>query len=342
MNLKELSSLLGLSATTVSRALNGYPEVAAATRRKVLAAAAETGYQPSQNAQRLAAGRSNSIAVVWTYSRDASERNFEMVLFRALTEASGRCDLHLVSVPPGSDNGLTRVRRLHASGAIAAAFFINPVNFPAFVGDCSFPILVFGRHVGSTVGVCLADIDYRASALKAARFLLQLGHTRLGVISRGRETMHREILQGVMEARLSWSGTNGKSADVSVVEARDFGDLLANSVKARPSGILCSDHHYARTFLRDAETAGLVAGKDISVIAYDNGAPSADAEVPVITTLKLNLDSSARSLLEFLKERIAERAAVRQVPLLLRPDLILGETTAPLAPEPRVQAGVQR
>ena len=39
MNLKELASNLGLSQTTVSRALNGYPEVNEATRTRVAEAA---------------------------------------------------------------------------------------------------------------------------------------------------------------------------------------------------------------------------------------------------------------------------------------------------------------
>ena len=45
MNLKQLSDVLGLSPTTVSRALNGYPEVNAKTRSRVLDAARRHGYR---------------------------------------------------------------------------------------------------------------------------------------------------------------------------------------------------------------------------------------------------------------------------------------------------------
>ena len=51
MNLKQLSETLGLSQTTVSRALNGYPEVAEATRRKVLEAAQAHNYRPNARAK---------------------------------------------------------------------------------------------------------------------------------------------------------------------------------------------------------------------------------------------------------------------------------------------------
>ena len=52
MNLRELSAVLGLSQTTVSRALNGFPEVSEETRARVRAAAELHGYRPSAAARR--------------------------------------------------------------------------------------------------------------------------------------------------------------------------------------------------------------------------------------------------------------------------------------------------
>ena len=74
MNLKQLSELLGLSQTTVSRALNGYPEVNEATRERVLRAVKETGYRPNKAAQRLATGKAGSIGLVMEKEdRDADD-----------------------------------------------------------------------------------------------------------------------------------------------------------------------------------------------------------------------------------------------------------------------------
>lgn len=64
MNLKTLAEALGLSQTTVSRALNGYPEVSAATRRRVEEAAAQMGYRPNSRAKGLATGRAMLIGQV--------------------------------------------------------------------------------------------------------------------------------------------------------------------------------------------------------------------------------------------------------------------------------------
>src|SRR5262245_19168708 len=64
MNLKELASNLGLSQTTVSRALNGYPEVNESTRTRVAEAAARLGYRANASARRLATGRAGAFGMV--------------------------------------------------------------------------------------------------------------------------------------------------------------------------------------------------------------------------------------------------------------------------------------
>ena len=64
MNLKQLASHLKLSQTTVSRALNGYPEVGEETRRRVSEAARRVGYRPNPHAMRLATGKSHAIGHV--------------------------------------------------------------------------------------------------------------------------------------------------------------------------------------------------------------------------------------------------------------------------------------
>ena len=64
MNLKQLSHMLSLSQTTVSRALNGYPEVNEETRRRVIDAAKRHGYRPNPSARRLATGKAGMIGYV--------------------------------------------------------------------------------------------------------------------------------------------------------------------------------------------------------------------------------------------------------------------------------------
>ena len=64
VDLRALSQHLGLSKGTISRALNGYPEIAERTRLRVLQAAEELGYRPNRAARRLATGRNDLISYI--------------------------------------------------------------------------------------------------------------------------------------------------------------------------------------------------------------------------------------------------------------------------------------
>ena len=64
VTLKDLAAKLGLSITTVSRALSGYSDVAESTRQRVLVAADEMGYVPDVNARRLQKGRTDTLGFV--------------------------------------------------------------------------------------------------------------------------------------------------------------------------------------------------------------------------------------------------------------------------------------
>ena len=65
-NLRLLAEQLGISVSTASRALNGYDDVSAQTRARVMAAAQATGYRPHPLARRLATGRTGAVAMVST------------------------------------------------------------------------------------------------------------------------------------------------------------------------------------------------------------------------------------------------------------------------------------
>ena len=110
MNLKQLSEMLGLSQTTVSRALNGYPEVNEATRERVLQAVKETGYRPNKAAQRLATGKAGSIGLVMpTAPGHQSDVHFGEFL-AGLGEEAVRHDFHFVIMPADPDDEVTAHR----------------------------------------------------------------------------------------------------------------------------------------------------------------------------------------------------------------------------------------
>ena len=213
MKLKELAQHLGLSQTTVSRALNGYPEVNEETRRRVLEAARRHGYQPNASARRLATGRAGAIGIVHADRpqhadrsplhripgrprRDADARRDR---HRAVAVAGRRRDRHLSAASPwasGSMPSSCRVRLL-ADARIALLTDLRPALHPAW------------PHANCRSPHAWLDIDNEGAFRHATKHLLDLGHRRIGLINgEARFTFARDRERGF---RAAMAGTRPRA-----------------------------------------------------------------------------------------------------------------------------------
>jgi LacI family transcriptional regulator len=103
VTLKELAAQLGLSITTVSRALNGYDDVAPTTRERIFATASRMGYAPNISAQRLITGRVQAVGVVLPLpaGRFADPFFFEMMIGLGEVLRTRSLELVISAAEPG-------------------------------------------------------------------------------------------------------------------------------------------------------------------------------------------------------------------------------------------------
>ncbi|MBX4929939.1 LacI family DNA-binding transcriptional regulator [Rhizobium binae] len=308
MNLKQLSELLGLSQTTVSRALNGYPEVNEATRERVLQAVKETGYRPNKAAQRLATGKAGSIGLVMpTAPGHQSDVHFGEFL-AGLGEEAVRHDFHFVIMPSDPDDEVAALRRLAISGNVDALFVAymrgHDPRLP-MLKSLSMPYVVHGRSFGAEPDYPYLDIDNEGAFYDATRLLLQLGHTRFALMN-GQVHLDFAIRRknGVVTA-LAERGLALEEDCVIHALMTDEQGLVAMErflqLPQRPTAILCSSTVMALGAIRAVNQAGLRLGEDISLIAHDDVLPLLKPEnfsVPLTTT---------RSSLRAAGVRIAQR-----------------------------------
>ena len=82
MSLKAIATALGVSVTTVSRALGGYADVSASTRARVEAEARRRGYRPNTQARRLKTGKTDAVGLVflWIWSVASAGNLLTMIL----------------------------------------------------------------------------------------------------------------------------------------------------------------------------------------------------------------------------------------------------------------------
>ncbi|MDE2739794.1 MAG: LacI family DNA-binding transcriptional regulator, partial [Paracoccaceae bacterium] len=119
MTLKQLAQHLGISQSTVSRALNGFPEVNEKTRKKVLAAAKQLNYRPNPIATRLATGKSRSIGHVIPISTNQEMVNPIFSDFLAgAGEAYSKAGYHLNLSVANDENVVSSYKQMAELGVV--------------------------------------------------------------------------------------------------------------------------------------------------------------------------------------------------------------------------------
>ncbi|MCA0927630.1 LacI family DNA-binding transcriptional regulator [Ruegeria profundi] len=339
MNLKQLSEILGLSQTTVSRALNGYPEVNEGTRTRVQAAADKHGYRPNIRAKGLATGRSLVIGhVIPTSSRHEMVNPIfgDFVAGAARTYAEKNYNMMFTHAPDTSIED--SYRSLFSRGAVDGVVLQGPkVNEPriSVLSNMGVPFIVHGRSTGVDLPYDWIDVNNQRSFERATQFLIDLGHRRIALINGLEEMDFAQRRRNGYMAALQRAGVTPDPALLRSAEMTEiYGyqtvcDML--KLDDPPTAILASSIISAVGVRRALEENGLKMGRDISVIAHDdelsymrNG-----QDVPIFTATR----SSVRRAGELAAEMLIERINAPDDPpksCLLEAELVVGNSTGPV------------
>ena len=356
MNLKELATLLGLSPTTVSRALNGYPEVNEATRARVAAAALAHNYQPSTRAIRLATGRAMAVGHVIPVANRHEIVNpvfADFIAGAGETYSRNGYDL-LLSVVPDADEEKT-YRNLKLKGTVDGVIVHGPrLNDSriALLRDIGLPFVVHGRATGTDLPYSWLDVNNRRAFRGLTDHLLDLGHRRIALIN-GLEFMDFAIRRraGYVEALtdreihadpdLMSSGQMTESAGYQ--EAKRLLEL-----PDPPTAILCASMMSGMGARRAAEGNGRHVGRDLSIVIFDDDLSYMrnGEDAPIFTAARSSVHEAGKLVAELLLQIIADPAAPPRQ-RLLEADLMIGQTSGPppeLAPElaPGLASGANR
>ncbi len=338
MNLKELSTLLNLSQTTVSRALNGYPEVSEKTRKRVLIAAEKHNYRPNARAQRLATGRAMAIAHVIPAAMHGHLSNLIFADFIAgageVYSESGY-DM-LVSIVP-DEGELQAYRDLAGRQAVDGAIVHGPrvddSRIP-LLAELGLPFVVHGRSTKTTVEYSWLDVNNRRAIERATGYLAELGHRRIALVN-GEENLDFAVRR--REGYLAALAEAGIKSDPDLMRSGDMTepqgfyaarDMLAGANP--PTAFVCSSIVPTFGVRRALEAAGLRLGKDISVVCFDDdiGAlPNGSPDQPTYTATRSSVRAAGRRCAQILVDRIMnpDHPHVQE---LWEAELLLGQSTS--------------
>ncbi len=338
MNLKQLAAKLGLSQTTVSRAMNGYPEVSEATRTRVQAAAVQHNYRPNTRARSLATGRSMTIGHVIPISTKHEMMNpvfSDFIAGAGEAYAKAGYDMMLSIVPDDLQDNAYRAlaRRQSVDGIVIHGPRTNDPRI-ALLQEIGLPFVVHGRASDEAADFSWVDVNNRRAFARATELLCDLGHRRIALINgledmdfaiRRRQGFERVLADRGIDPNPNWIRGDEMTEHFGHDSARE---MLAGP--SAPTAFLVSSMMLAIGVRRAVEDAGLKLGRDVSVITHDDALSylGNGRDVPIFTATRSSVRQAGQITANMLLELIDDPARTPRH-TLLEAELMLGASTGP-------------
>jgi LacI family transcriptional regulator len=339
----DVARAAGVSKSTVSNVIRGAEGVAPATRERVLAAAAETGYRPNALARNLVRRRTTTVGIVVGdlanpfYSELAKQTEHllaEAGMTTMICNTDGDPDIELGKMEMLLQHRVAGVLMLQFSGAAATLSRLRAAGTAA--------VVVSQRE--SDVD-CVA-LDEQSGAEQAVSHLVGLGHRRIAYLSsefvepqteRARQAGYdRALRRGGVECDPKLVVQLGRPAYLRSDESlrTAISGLLA--LPEPVTAFFASNDLLAVDVLETVEGLGLRVPDDVSVVGFDDIRISGLSRIS-LTTITQPSEELARIGIELLLERI-EGADDPPRPRVLTPALVVRGSTAPPRSYTRPQA----
>lgn len=306
-SLRELARSLGLSVATVSRALDGYPDVAQATRERVQAAARAANYRPNAAARRLSKGKTEVVSMVLP----TESGNFNEPLYIQLLSHIGQglaragYDLTLLAATPGPDEASLYRRIVESRRADGLIVVRTRREDPRvrYLQEAGFPFVCMGRTEAERP-YAFVDSDGLAAFAKATRRLVALGHRRIQHLAAPSAFSFAARRRAGYEEAMRDAGLEARIVETVADEEHGYAEARRLLAAAdRPTAVVAATDRLAFGVMKAAREAGLVLGRDLSLVGYDNLAASAFTDPP-LSTMEMPLTRAAARLAEMILARI--------------------------------------
>jgi DNA-binding LacI/PurR family transcriptional regulator len=334
--MRDVAREAGVSLATVSYTLNESRQAARitpATKAKVQTAIDRLGYRVDPLGRALQRGRTNQvILLIVTWDLALSHSATAMAISRASIARGFELTVHVADDDSLAADFLRRGAMHHIGGLVvlwdSPAMQESPVLQLAAEG-----ITVIDLLPGSSDPIATVTVDREDAFFRAARHLIDLGHTRIGMIcdahTRSKTSLRKLAgYQGALElAGLSTDDSWIENVDLFGFEGghRGFQRLAARCPGL--TGLLCINDGMALGAIAAARESGRNCPVDLSVVGFGDAAEGRYF-APQLTTFGLSSQRVADAAVDLLS-RAQRSAAAQPQSVFVQEELIVRESTGP-------------
>ena len=334
VTIKDIAKKVGKSVTTVSRALSGYNDVSLETRKQVLQAAEELGYEPNITARQLQKRRTDTIGLILPPINPRFSDPFFSEFLSGIVGQSSQNGLDLlVSTHPSSEDEIEVYLKFIRSRKVDGFIIIRTQRKDPRIDllrEHDYPFVAFGRVEGNN-DFPLIDEDSEYGMEQVVNHLVELGHSRLAFIA---EPTH--LTKSFLRLRgfCKTLETRGLPIDNELVieggfrqqSGRLIGERLLNADNPPTAIVACNDL-LALGAMSVAQERGLKIGRDISITGFDDIILAETAHPPLTT-----IHQPAReigSLIYQMLVKVINGENLEENQIILQPELVVRQSTGP-------------
>ena len=309
LTLEDIAKQVGVSRSTVSRVVNGHPNVREDVRKRVLEVIRQTGYHPNAAARTLASQRSWMIGLVLprtvnAFFADPYFPHLTQGIAQACNQSDYTLGLFLVGTKEDEEKIFPRVsRRGFLDGVLVQTGQIGDQLIDRLVNS-NMPLVIVGRPFHAD-GVSYIDVDNSDAAYNAVSHLIRLGHQRIGTITGpANNTTGIDRQEGYLRALTE----RHRVVDESLVAEGDFSETsgyyaMQRLLPAKPDAVFAASDMMAIGAMRAVRDAGLAVPDDIAFVGFDD-LPIASLSDPPLTTIRQQVHRFGMTAVEVLTDLI--------------------------------------
>lgn len=319
--IEDMARELGVSKTTVSRALSGRGRIGAETAERVRRLAKEQGYRPNVLAQGLARNKTNNLGIV--IPLEDTDVPFFKECLNGICEEAAAYDYDII-VSIAKENSLTQLHRLvmnnKVDGFILTRALVNSSEVQ-FLKEYGVPFLVIGPSSG--LDVVSIDNPNREASRELTEFLLMKGLRRLMLI--GGNSMHY-VTESRQQGFLKAHEEKGIFIDPSqiLMEVWDYQKAhraVEYALAQGADGIVCMDDTICQMVLGCLREKGVEVPVMMKVASlYDS--PQMEHNLPPVTSLCFDTrglgKNACRQMLRMLGEELTDEMEPLNYQVILR------------------------
>lgn len=328
----DVAARANVSTKTVSKVINKLPNVSKATQERVAAAIEELSYRPNQRARSLATQRSYTMALLCDAPAAGSQYIARIQMAILTTAQKEGYFLNVESMHASNKKIALQAKALVARSKLEGVVLTPPLSdLPELIEvliNTKTPVVRFSPNIPNPKTIDV-DIDNVQAAYDMTKYLLSLGHTRIGFVRGPMEhadacRRHDGYCKALAEAGIAYEAELCATGNYAYNTGVQCGVELL-SLKQRPTAIFASNDDMAAGVMAASMRFNLQIPQDLSVAGFDDAVIS-HGTMPRLTTCRQPITEMAEAAILALIQHKDKPVGLLQLPHKL---VVRGSTARP-------------